>query len=399
MKKVKGIFCYIYIALWIFYYLQDLLMIKGIIAQLLLVILMVMSFYAFFQLNLYYNIRPYLKWLNVVLLVITIYGLFLFFSGIALYPDEFNLKTGLQFAYLQRYYISILPIYAFYFFSLKGQLSDKNMLYVFLVLLIFTILMYYQNYYSVSNMIERDEITNNMGYRFVPLIPMLTLVKMKDLWRYIILMVIFAYIMAAMKRGAILVGAIALLLYLKHHLKVRSAKQFFYIMILSIVLLSFIYLYVMNLYETSEYFKSRYNNTLDGDMSMRSWIYSHYYDYFIHLTTGVQFLFGCGADATYLKLGEYAHNDWLEFAINQGIFGVIMYFIYWIVFVKEWYDYQGQLELKQTLGDIIIIYFIVSWFSMSFDGMPIAATLCIGYCLATNVINNSRIKCCHGSVM
>ena len=91
-----------------------------------------------------------------------------------------------------------------------------------------------------------------------------------------------------------------------------------------------------------------------------------------------------GADSAYLKLGEFAHNDWLEFAINQGVFGVTMYVIYWIVFMREWRNFQGRLEFKQTFGDMILIYFLVSLFSMSFDGMPVAATLCIGFCLAQN---------------
>ena len=384
MNVITKNICYIYIALWIMYYLQDILMIKGIVAQVILVLLVMMSFYVLIQVNLYYRTGPYLKWLNIILLVITVYGLVLFISGFALYPDEYNIKTGLEYGYLQRYYISVLPIYAFYLFSLQGKLSDKNMKYIFLTFLVFSVLMYYQNYFVVSQEIEREEITNNMGYRFVPLIPMLTFFKMKDIWKYTFLIIIFAFIMMSMKRGAILVGTIALMLYLKHHLKARTTKQILYIVFLSAVAICIIYLFVMNLYETSDYFKSRLNSTMEGDTSTRSWMYPYYFDFFIHHTTGFEFLFGCGANATYLKLGEYAHNDWLEFAINQGIFGVILYTIYWVFFIREQKYYCGPIELKQTLGDLIIIYFFVSLFSMSLDGMPTATGLCLGYCLAQN---------------
>ena len=369
------------------YYLQDMLMIRGTIAHMILVIQMVISFYAFFVVNTNYKTGAYLKWLNVMLLVITIYGLFLLLSGIALYPDEFNIKTGLQFGYLQRFYLSVLPIYTFYYFTMEGFLSEGNMKMVFFIFLSFSILMYYQNFIVVTNVSEREEITNNMGYRFVPLIPMLAMFKMKDIWKYIFLIIVFAFIMMAMKRGAILVGMVAFLLYLKHHLKANSAKQFFYIMLLSAVAICFIYFFVMNLYETSDYFKSRFSSTLEGNTSRRDWIYAHYYDFFIHQTTSIEFLFGCGADSCYLKFGQYAHNDWLEFAINEGMLGVVLYVVYWIVFIKEWANYQGRQNLRQTLGDLILIYFLVSLFSMSFDGMPIAASLSIGYCLA-----NSRKK-------
>ena len=361
------------------------LRINGLIAQSILVVLLLISFYAFFLVNIYYKVGLYLKWLNILLLIITVYGLVLFFSGVALYPDEYNLMTSLQFGYLQRIYTSVLPIYVFYFFSMKGCISDKNMMYIFFIFLVFSILMYYNNYYIVSEYMEREEITNNMGYRFVPLIPMLALFKMKNVWKYIFLIIIFAYIMMAMKRGAILVGSIALLLYMCHHLKVSSTKQFFNILVLSIVAICFIYFFVMNLYETSDYFKSRLYSTMEGDTSTRSWIYSHYYDYFVHKTSDLQFLFGCGANATLLLFENQAHNDWLEFAINEGILGIILYVVYWILFVREWKMYYGLTEHKKALGDIIIIYFIVSWFSMSFDGMPLAGTICIGYCLANSM--------------
>lgn len=376
--------CYFYIILWMMYYLQEMLMIAGIIAQTILVILIFISFYAFFQVNLYYQTGPYLKCLNFMLLVITIYGLILFFSGFAIYPDEFNIKTGLQFGYLQRFYTSVLPIYVFYLFSLKGDLSENNIIYVFIMFLVCYIMMYYQNYFIVSEAIDKNEITNNMGYNFVPLIPLLALLKLRDVWKFSFLIIIFAYIMMSMKRGAIVVGTLALILYLKHYLKHRSTKHVLYILLSSVAVICVIYWFVMNLYETSDYFKSRLSSTMEGDTSTRSWMYPFYFEFFIHRTSGLEFLFGCGANATYLRLGEYAHNDWLEFAINQGIFGVLLYIIYWISYVWEWKYYVGPLELSQALGDIIIIYFIVALFSMSFDGMPTAATLCIGYCLAQN---------------
>ena len=391
MKQLKGLFCYSYIILWMMYYLQGMLMIKGAMAQAILALLMLMSFYAFFQVNMYYRMGAYLKWLNVMLLIVTIYGLILFYSGFALYPSEYNLNTSQQFGFLQKNYMSVLPIYAFYLFSLKGDLSEKYMKYVFGAFLFFTILLYYQNYFLVTSNIEKGEITNNMGYRFVPLIPMLALFKMKDIWKYLLLMIIFAYIMMSMKRGAILVGTVAFLLYLKHHLKANSSKQFFYIILLSAVAICFIYFFVMNLYETSDYFRLRLSKTMEGDTTKRSWIYTNYYDFFIHQTTGWEFLFGCGANATYLRLGEYAHNDWLEMAINQGvIFGVIPYIIYWGCFIREWKFFKGARDCRLPLGDIIVIYFLVSLFSMSFNNMPTVATLCVGYVLANN--NSIRRK-------
>jgi hypothetical protein len=213
---------------------------------------------------------------------------------------------------------------------------------------------------------------------------MLAIFKMKDMWKYVSLIIVFAFIMLSMKRGAILVGTVALLLYLKHHLKAKSEKQFIYLLLLSLITILVIYMFVTRLYETSDYFRMRVGSTIEGDTSRRSWIYSHYFDFYIYQTSSLEFLFGCGADATFFRFGQYAHNDWLEFAINEGVFGIILYVIYWILFIREWKHFRGRIELKQTIGDLIIVYFLISLFSMSFDGMPLATSLCIGYCLANN---------------
>ena len=357
-------------------------MIKGVIAQSVLAMLTAFSVYNVFRVNFYYITGGYLKWLNVILLIVTLYGLVLFFSGIALYPDEFNINTSFHYGYLKRIYLSVLPIYTFYLFSLNGYFTEKNMLYIFLIILVLSVFIYYEKFFLVSEQMEREEVTNNIGYRFVPLIPMLGLVKMKEVWKYVFLIVIAAFIMMSMKRGAILIGTVALLMYLKHHLKTNSIKQYVYILLLTIITLCVIYWFVVHLYETSSYFRVRINNTLEGNSSGRDSMYMSYFDFFLHHTSAFEFLFGSGANATYLRLGNYAHNDWLEFAINQGVLGLILYIFYWITFAHEWKNSQSKSCCKLVLGDIIIIYFLKSFFSMSFDGMTIAATLCIGHCLA-----------------
>ena len=365
-------------------------MIKGFIAQTILAVMIGASVIAFFHVNFCYRIGPFIKWLNFILAVVSIYGLVLFFSGLALYPDEFNIMTSLQFGYLQGIYCSVLPIYAFYLFTLKGYLSEENLLHVFLFIIVTTVLLFYQNYFIRSEVTEREEITNNMGYRFVPLILMLTLVRMKDVLKYIFLIVIFTFVVMSMKRGAILTGTVALLLFIKHNLTAKSSKQKLYILLLIVVALGVICLIVMNFYEASDYFKVRLEKTLEGDSSGRDSMYRTYFDFFVYHTSAFEFLFGCGANATYFRLGQYAHNDWLEFAIDLGVLGVALYSFYWVSFIREWKEFRPETNnrFKQVLGDLIIIYFLKSFFSMSFDGMFITATLCIGYCLAQKQRND-----------
>ena len=383
MSGLSRNFCYIYIALWMMYYLQGMLAISGVIAKAILIVLMLISFYAFYQVNRYYKTGPYIKWLNIMVLVMTIYGLIPIIGGWSIVGSYIQMPWY-NFVSLQRLYSSIVPIYVFYFFSLKKQITSGNLKYIFLFYLIFCIFNYYQLKHSLSLTYEVEEVTNNSSFFFIPLIPMLQLVKMRDLWKFLFIIIIVAYIILCMKRGAILIGSILTFLFLLRNLHIASRRRLLYLIILSSLLLIITYHFVGQLYENSDLFQLRVRQTLNGDSSGRDGMYSTYFGYFMNKTTPLEFIIGNGANATWVLLGNYAHNDWLEFAINQGCLGVVMYFIYWAVFVWEWNNFSGPKECKIVVGDIIIACFLLTLFSMSFDAMVPATTLCIGYCLAMN---------------
>ena len=391
MKVLSKNYLYIYIVLWMIYSLQDMLMIKGIIAQLIFVFLMVFSFYSFCQINLYYKIGPYIKWLNFLLLVITIYGLIPIIGNDSYHKNGYASSVVYGYVYLQKIYLSVLPVYTFIYYFKKNRISSISINFVFFFLLICTILMYYQNFFHATARLDREEITNNVGYKFVPLILMLYIVKIRMFWKYVLLVTIFSYIMMSMKRGAILVGSIAMLSFLVYHLRRASTKQIAYFIGLSTIAIYMVYRLIMNLYTNSRHFNVRLERTLEGNSSHRDEIYRHYLDYFLGMSTPMEFFFGHGAAGTVSLFGQWAHNDWLEFAINQGLLGVMLYCVYWCVFIYEWWNYHGPREYQRALRDCIIVYFLVAIFSMSFNNMPLAASLCIGYCLAMNQRDNYKL--------
>lgn len=390
MDFVRINYSYVYIVLWMLYYLQEILMLRGVIAQLIFVLLMLMSFYALIQVNFRYRISPYLKWLNIMLVILSIYGIIPIIGGWTL-TGVYQGMPWMNYLYLQTILSSLLPVYAFYYYSIKRDLTLNSFNIVFVVFLAFSIIAFYQNLFSETERLERDEITNNAGFFFVPLIPMLHLLKLRDIWKYILLMIITAFMLMSMKRGVILAGGVMGVLFVIHHFRGKSLRHLMNILILSVAAMCAIYLYAMELYSSSSYFQSRVEQTLSGNSSGRTYIYENYWRYFVEHTNTLEFIIGNGANATKVLLGQYAHNDWLEFAINQGVLGVILYLIYWAVFIREWRYYQGSIECRWVLGDIIIAYFLISLYSMSFDGMPIAATICLGYCLAENMRGQCRL--------
>lgn len=391
MEFLKRNLCYIYIALWTLYDLQRILMVQGIIAQLIFIALMGMSFYSCYAVNRYCRMEPYIKWLNVMLVVLTIYGIFPIVNGETVYKGRFVSMTVNSYAYLQGIYISVMPIYAFYYFSLKRKLTSEKIIYVFWMLFVFSIASYYQKIIIVTGGTNKENMVNNVGLLFVPLIPMLLLVKIKNIWKYILALAIFGFIMLSMKRGAILTGGIMLLLFLKQNFKVRTKQQLFYMFSFTGIAIFAMYRFVINLYEQNAFFHKRFDLTMQGYSSSRDKLYTYFWNYFIERTSALEFFFGHGANGTLSLYGQYAHNDWLEFAINQGLLGVLFYLVYWVVFTWEWKNYQGPANCKKTLGNIIIAYFLATLHSMSLGLMPLAATLCIGYCLAMNYRKNTSI--------
>ncbi len=392
MRFLSNNLCYIYIFLWILYNLQRLLMLQGIIAQLIFIILMIMSFYACYKVYWRYYICPYIKWLNVMLVALTIYGIFPIINGETVYKGQFVSMTVNSYAYLQGIYISVMPIYAFYYFSVRRKLTPDNITFVFGALLVYSLAAYMQNFLKVTAGSSKEDVVNNIGFLYVPLIPMLLLVRIKNVWKYVLAMVLFGLVMLSMKRGAILTGGIMLLLFLKQNFKVRTKQQLFYMFSLTCIALFAMYRFVTNLYEQDAFFHKRFDMTLEGYSSQRDKIYGFFWHYFTERTSALEFFFGHGANGTLSLYGQYAHNDWLEFAINQGLLGIILYMVYWIIFSWHWKTYQGPQVCRAAMGDLIIAYFLVSSFSMSFGNMPLAATLCIGYCLAYNCSNYNRRK-------
>ena len=79
-----------------------------------------------------------------------------------------------------------------------------------------------------------------------------------------------------------------------------------------------------------------------------------------------------------------AHNDWLEFLIDMGIFGTIVYLAFWINNIKTCVKSAHICSYNVFIGILlfVIIYLGKSFFSMSIMSMPFYATSVFGYLVA-----------------
>lgn len=377
----SSILLHTYTLLWCIYFLQGTIFSHygGGLAQMILVLLLLFSIYCFLYVNINYNINSYLKALNYLILMFTVYGVIRIINGkVIIFSD---LIEVIPFYYLKNVYISLLPIYVYYLWAKIGVLN-KNNLQIYLLLFLFLVsLSYIDNYMNASKSAESEEITNNMGIRFMTLIPMLFFLEKRRLLQYAALVYILTFVVMGMKRGAILLAVVLAIYFLYHSLKEASQKEKLYLLLLSIVAIILICMVVADLMDNSAYFNRRVQQTLEGDSSGRDTIYSTLWLAFLENGSLFHCLLGFGAHSTIEFAGNFAHNDWLELLINNGLLGIVLYVGYWWRFASL----KNIIEEENTRCATIaycITFFMLSLYSMSYDAMDIFSTMGLGYCVA-----------------
>lgn len=330
---------------------------------------------------------PYIKGLNLLVLMFSIYG----FALIIINPSTiYYSMSGMSMAsynYIKSIYLSILPIYAFYYFSLKGYLTAERLRWWAVVFCISSVVSYYHYMQqALIKLMERgssaEETTNNAGYLFLSLIPIWVLFRKKPLLQYAGLAFCMVFILMGMKRGAIAIGSVVVLYLIWQIIKNARGKQKIIVILLTVALAVLGVYLVIDMLSSSDYFLKRIEDTKEGNSSGRDTLYSFFWTYFTEKANIFHYLFGRGANGTLEIYYNYAHNDWLEIAVNQGLLGISVYAVYWKQLYATWRQ-STNIEAKTIFALIGIIYFAKTLFSMSYADMTYVCTSVLGYALAT----------------
>ena len=380
--------CDWFIIVWVLYYLQGVLYSSGgALSTGLLGINLLVSIYCAIQIWQMPNHPPYIKGLNLLMVMFSIYGFYLILMNPSTVHYSMSSFSMASYNYIKSIYLSILPIYAFYYFSLKGYLTAERLRWWAVVFCISCVLSYYiYMQQAMEKLLERgssaEETTNNAGYLFLSLIPIWVVYRRKTLLQYAGLAFCMAFILMGMKRGAILIGGVVFFYLIWQIIKNARGKQRVFVIILTAVLAVAGVYFVIDLMTSSDYFLQRIEATKEGNTSGRDSLYSFFWTYFTEKADASQYLFGRGANGTLEIYYNYAHNDWLEIAVNQGLLGIAVYAVYWKQFYSTWRQ-STNIEAKAILALVGIIYFAKTIFSMSYADMTYVCTSVLGYALAT----------------
>lgn len=379
--------CDWFIIVWVVYYLQGVLYPSGgaLSTGLLAICLLVSAKCAFKVIK--WNDNPgFFRGLNLLMLMFTMYG----FAYILINPSIVHFSSGFSvpsYGYIKQIYLSLLPIYAFYYYSRKGYLTKEHLLLWGYIFLFSAAMSYFRTQQEALQALAlrgstREEITNNGGYLFLSCIPLLVLYRKKPLIQFTLLAFVMAFIVMGMKRGAIAIGGVVSLYFMSQAIKNARGKTKFLFISLSVALCLGVVYFFIYMMTTSDYMMRRIEQTMEGDSSNRDILYSFFWSYFTEKADDIHFLIGRGANGTLEIVNDYAHNDWLEIAVNQGLLGIFIYAFYWKKFCSTWRR-AINTEAKTILAMVGIIYFAQTIFSMSYGDMTYFCTSVLGYALAT----------------
>ncbi len=323
-----------------------------------------------------------IKALTIFYLSLAIYGIIVLLEGKTFQGGIINVVTIGPINYLYKTSWSLLPIFAFYNFAKKGLLTKQFMLKWLFVFVAVATLSYFSEMRASMMRHDEEESTNNAGYLIVSLIPMFVFLKDRSLVQYLLIGYALLFAFMSVKRGAILVGLVAVAIYFWYLFKNSKRSTQLKVIISLIIAASGIFYTFDRLSMSSAYFQERVDETIEGDTNGRDVIHGFLISYYLNQYSPTEQLIGRGANSTLEVYGMFAHNDWIELGMNQGLLGMLLFIFFWITFIKLIFKKNIPPEVKTALAMIFAIYFLMTFFSMSYSGYTLYSSMVLGYGIA-----------------
>lgn len=304
-----------------------------------------------------------LKFTHRCNIITILYAIFLLVSVcFILSPKSVQSDRGslATFAFFRSFCGALLPSFAMYYLTRKGEVRLKLLHLFFYIFYISAIITFF--YETLSLMVEtnNENMTSNSAYRFVYLMPFVVMLrgegKILSLW---IIAITIAILSA--KRGTILGMSLEFIIYYFWRFKVSKNKIIYIIVALFICAIGWHFLY--EYYLANPFLQMRLEGTLEGNTSGRDYLTDKL---LVHIFNGgiFELIFGSGFANTVNIAGNYAHSDWFEMFIDCGGIGLILYASFYFFLILS--IFHTRTPWRNLLTLIFIAFFPSSFFSMVF---------------------------------
>lgn len=376
--------------LYMFHWFEAGIFILDRISNILLLLILSISAFSAIYAHINYTLPKLFKVIDLLIIIFSFYGILNIASG-EVHIIKFSDIPIDNATYLVSVLRSFLPFYTFYVFAKKGYLAKRELSLWAIIFLLVSIAIYYRSLTVFRAQWGTSEVTNNTGYLFVMLIPFFFCLRGRTLIRYSYLIICLLVIILCYKRGAIFIGLLAAIYCILRDTKSASRKQRTLTLFFALILCVTVIVFIGNLYNTNDLFRHRMEMTAEGNTSGRNAIINRCKEYYLNEASFFQMMFGSGADAT-LKIGSnYAHNDWWELLINQGIIGLFIYILFWYSLFSNWLKKKHDIFIFNMMGACVLVLFAKTFFSMNYSAIQFPVSLCLGFSLAKEN-NNSPQK-------
>ena len=221
----------------------------------------------------------------------------------------------------------VLTTFFVYYGVINRHITEAKLLVIVGLLLISGLLDVYEAVANPRNKLGVDVINTSSGYVFVMLLPLL-MYKYRDqgVWVFLLTLVLTAI---TGKRGALVIYAVLMIYSLINFRAMGRHQRVNYKTLIALGLASLSFLYFFEVaYESLQYRIDNFVDSKRGTVgSGRDILWLAFYDHWSESDL-VNTVFGSGYFSTLSINGFVAHNDFIQYLVDYGLFGLLLYLVF-----------------------------------------------------------------------
>lgn len=230
---------------------------------------------------------------------------------------------------------------------------------VYMIFIVYVLVNLYSRFMIMVNF-ERDNAVTGYIYYVVTFLPFIMLVSNR-IWQTILLGILLIMTITSLKRGAIIVLPLMLIVYFYLQAKLRNnIVLFFKKMILFVMILLPVLMIVDS--KSDHFLSARFQSEELQSGSGRDVLY----ETAIHSIMDrdfVTFFIGTGSGSSVKLLDTGVHNEWLEILFSFGFMGVILYLSFLASLIAKFrYLKRIKSEYAPHFAMVIVYIFMVGLF-------------------------------------